>query len=383
MRIGLSARVAAGGEIVRWRMLGIVRNGRAMDYATTYYCATLPDPFRLPARIQIAAHFGRFLESEGLMVTEALVSPRALKRLEDAWTPLASGTERIAKAQAAGDPSRFKPRQEELLRLFRGLRALAVSIDRGMAGHFRRPEDAPALISALGSSPTFDRLYLGRVLVGGLLRESHKLYPKTLVLLSLTRGQRSPILARIVDELAADAVLSPAVLAGVTKAERNVRDQLDPLLALLSGADETPQRDPLWKLLAERLGAGSPQLRRAIEHRFVAKLRGRDPFCDTPDAALLRLDEFVPRLLAGAFSREMAPRIAVALVDRYCFTQNQGGAGGRRMALQRLSSIGPDLYARFLRDLSAAYGQSSGQLDVLDAARAFGLDMAEFPGVAA
>lgn len=354
-----------------------------MEYATTYFCATLSDVFRLPARLQIAAHFGRILESEGVLVTEALTRPGTLKRLEDAWTPLAAGTERIAKAQCAGDPSHYKARQEELLSLFRGLRALASRVDKGLAGRSKRPADALALVAAFGSSSTFDRLYLGRVLVGGLLREHQKPYPKAVALLTLTRRQQTPILARVVDELAADAVLSPAVLAGVTKADRNVRDQLDPLLALLNGADEASQRDPLWKLLAERLGAGGDQLRRVIEHQFVVKLRGRDPFCDMPDAALLRLDEFAPRLLAGAFSPEMAPRVAIALVDRYCLTQNQGGSAGRRLALHRLASVAPGTYGRFLRDLSAGYGRSPAQIDVVDAARAFGLDMAGFPGVAA
>lgn len=354
-----------------------------MEYATTYLCATLPDLFRLPARLQISVHFGRVLESDGVLVTEALVSPRALKRLEDAWTPLASATERVARAQTAADPSRCKARQEELLTLFRGLRALAVSVERNLAGHSKPLADTLALVAAFGAASTFDRLYLGRVLMSGLLREHQKPYPKALALLTLTRDQRSAHLARIVGELAADALLSPDVLAGVTKAEKNVRDQLDPLLGLLSGAGESPHRDPLWKLLAERLSAGSDQLRRAIEHQIVVKLRGREPFCDTPGAALLRLDEFAPRLLAGTFSPEMRPRIAVALVDRYCLTQNQGGGAGRRMALRRLLAVAPDAYGGLLWNLSAGYGQSPGQVDVADAARESGLDITAFSGAVA
>lgn len=354
-----------------------------MRYSTTYSCQSVPDLFRQPARFQIAAQFGRILESDGVLVTEALVDPRALKRAEGVWTPLASATERIAKAQTAGDSSRYKARQEELLALFRSLRALALRVEQGLACAPDREADVLALIAALGPSPTFDRLYLARFLVSRLLRQHQNPYAKALFVVSLARRNASPVLARVVDEMAADSMLSQRVLAGVTKAEKNVGEQLDSLLALLSGRGEAPKRDPLWTLFAERLGTDSEQLRRSVEHQVVVKLHGHEAFCENPDAALLRLEELTPRLLSGTLSSEMRPPIAAALVDRYCLSQNQGGSVGRRMALARVSAAAPDTYRRFLWDLSAGYGPSPAQADVVEAARKIGLDLSAVPGAAA
>ena len=300
------------------------------------------------------------------------------------WTPLASATERLAKAQAGTDPGQWKARQETLLTLFRSLRVLAASVEKGIVGAPQRDTDVLALIASFGAQLGFDRLYLARALVARLLREHQKPYAKILGFLSLVRGRESPVLTQIADELAADALLSPAALAGIAKAESNVRDQLDPLLALLNG-DTTGQRlDPLWTLLAERLPA-SVQLRRSLEHQFVVKLRGRAPFCEIPDAALLRLDEFAPRLLVGGFAPEMRPPLAVALVERYCMVQNQGGSLGRRMALRRIESAlaNPAIYHRFLQNLSTGYGSAPGGADVADAIEENGIRLVVGPDAAA
>lgn len=298
--------------------------------------------------------------------------------------PLASATERLAKAQTGADPAQWKARQEALLTLFRDLRVLAVSVEKGIARVPQRDTDVLALIESFGSQGGFDRLYLARALVARLLRERQKPYAKILGLLSLVRVGESPALTRIADEMAADALLSPAVLAGITKAENNVRDQLDALLALLNRDVAGQRLDLLWTLLAERL-PGSVQLRRSVEHQFVVKLRGREAFCDTPDAALLRLDEFAPRLLAGRFTPEMRPPVAVALIERYCMVQNQGGSLGRRMALRRIkSAVGTlGVFCQILQDLSAGYGSAPGAADVADAIKEAGIRLAVGPGAAA
>ena len=306
-------------------------------------CETPEEFLGADARGVVNRVFRTYLDKAVLTPTELMHSYKELKRLQDKDTLVPSAVDRVAQLQTKAGEQDAKSRGKEIFKSIDDISARARRVERlklpKLDGLF---SDVLAKLGAMDEHE--DRDYLAMVVLSRDLIDVRNWVGKLERLCALAVADPDPHAVEMLDGVIAD-VLGSNVVQDVLGWQPGLGGAIIAMFDLADGrmaavkSDAGESAEVLNRLFGEKK---LPVSRGILLDRAHRQIRSPNPLCRN-DAAK-ELDEF-KRLLA----RTLCPaglvcgaETADALTGRYAHMVEQGGAAGRKEAINTVFRLMPD-----------------------------------------
>lgn len=342
-RVGLSGREYEEEIFLREAERAAVSANLASDVEVAPVCTTLADLDGLPARTTLSAALRRYLDAQGLTVTEVLHNARELKRILDADALVPSALSRIAAVQARDTGTEPKTRS----RFLDDLTQQAVHRARDAAAarprHVLGKSGVTALLKRLaGDEQT--RRFAARVAMSARLVETRILFSKLEMLLDLFPEEPDADADAVLGGFVADCLMSGQLLKELMPLETCLADALESLLFLVKGRfeDKAPARTsdagPLTRLNALFAAKRLPEARLVIFDRVRRELKGTQPLTKRGPGEDMRRFRSLLQSIMTPQGPIGGPPMASALVGRQVRLGGKGGVAALRLAIRNIGA---------------------------------------------
>lgn len=302
-------------------------------------CATVEDCYGIDSRIALGRALGKYIDKQGVTVTEILHSVRELKRVQDAGMLVPGVISNLATLQAAitGQPAkdRIKQLQELFAQIYlRARDAEALKLPafgegglQGMLVELRQSVGDPA-----------DRAFQFRVAVSREMVNTRSLLGKLERLLLGSQVDLDEDAIEVLDSFIADILSSGDVIKEILGPQRNLAAAMMALLALSHGelnTRETADANSALGRMNRLLGTGVlPESEAMLLDRIRRELAGSQPLSRDDPARETDAFAALVNTLAAPDGLIGGPAMAAALVERCATLQDKGGKTGIEAGIQ-------------------------------------------------
>lgn len=302
-------------------------------------CRTVADCYGIRARIALGRALGKYIDKQGVTVTELMHSVRELKRVQDAGMLVPGVISNIANLQAAATGEKAAVRVKALQDLFAQVYVRARTAESLKLPGFGEGglQELLDLLRPSVDDPD-ERAFRFRMAVSRELLSTRSLPGKMERLLLTSQTDMDEEAIEVLDTFVADCLSASDVIKEILGPQRNLAAAMMALLALAHGRMETRETaDPNSALgrLNRLLGTGVlPECQAMLLDRVRRELAGSQPL--SRDDPSRETDAFA--LLVNALSSPDGliggAGMAAALVERCATIQDKGGKSGVQAGIQ-------------------------------------------------
>ena len=342
-RVGASGREYEKEVFVREAERSAVSVNLAADVDVAPACATLADLDGLAARTTLSAAMRRYLDAQGLTVTEILHNQRELKRILEADGLVFGALARIAAVQARDTGTDAKTRSRALDDLTHQLVLRA----RHAATAKNQPALGPSGVDGLFRRLSGDdqaRRFTARVAISARLVETRDLMRKLDTLLDLFPAEPNADADPVLGGFVAECLMSSALLKELMPFQACLADALETLLLLVKGKFEhrstamASESEPVVRLNALFGAKRLPESRLVIFDRIRRELKGTQPLTKQGPGEDMRRFRSLLQSIMTPQGPIGGPPMASALVGRQVRLGGKGGVAALRAAIRNIGA---------------------------------------------